>query len=444
MNKETLRLYLVTDRTLAGDRNLEDMVQEAVEGGVTMVQLREKSIGTRDFIALALRLKKSLAPSGIPLIINDRVDVALAADADGVHIGQSDMPYEMARRLLGPDKIIGLSVENMAEIVEANALDVDYVGISPVFATPTKTDTATPFGLEGLRKAVELSVHPTVAIGGMNETTAARVAATGVDGMAVVSAIMAAQNPKTASQRLLNLFGKTEKKPPVAKEGTWSEEVWAKASRIYQSILRQPFLREMAAGTLAVEKFDRYLAQDEIYLGNYGRSMFELAEIIPDKDDRRLLEDFAREGMESEHLMHELLIKRFGIEPALEPSVVTRLYNEHTDRMVRTGIPELGLAAILPCAWVYNEVGREVLRFARMEDNPYAEWMSEYGNEQFTEGVRQLLEVVDRLAAAATPDIRERMTSAFLEATLFEYAFWDYGYNGPDKSYRYLEDGVIG
>ena len=208
MKRNQLRLYLVTDRALAGGREIEDIVRESVEGGATMVQLREKDIDTRDFIELALRLKKVLAPYGVPLIINDRVDVALASDADGVHIGQSDMPYAMARRILGPDKIIGLSVENFTQIEEANSLDVDYIGVSPVFATPTKTDTAAPFGLEGLRRAVEMSVHPTVAIGGMNASTAADVIATGTDGIAVVSAIVCAVSPRKASRELLDIMAR--------------------------------------------------------------------------------------------------------------------------------------------------------------------------------------------------------------------------------------------
>lgn len=206
MKKEELKLYLVTDRGQAGERAIEDVVKEAVEGGVTMVQLREKDIATRDFIALALRLKDVLKPYGVPLIINDRVDVALASGAEGVHIGQSDMPYAMARKLLGPSKIIGLSVENFEQIEEANSLDVDYIGVSPVFATPTKADTAEPFGLDGLRKAVRMSVHPTVAIGGMNERTAADVMACGTDGIAVVSAIVCAPDPKESSKNLLQII----------------------------------------------------------------------------------------------------------------------------------------------------------------------------------------------------------------------------------------------
>ncbi|MBQ1964979.1 MAG: thiamine phosphate synthase [Tidjanibacter sp.] len=206
MEREALRLYLVTDRPLSLGRPIEEIVIEAVAGGVTMVQLREKDAPTGEFVALAKGLKALLAPLGVPLIINDRVDVALAADADGVHIGQSDMAYADARRLLGPDKIIGLSVENFHDLEVANGLDVDYIGISPVYGTPTKTDTAQPFGLEGLRRAVEMSAHPTVAIGGMNAQTIGEVMQAGTNGVAVVSAICSAPSPREAARELLEII----------------------------------------------------------------------------------------------------------------------------------------------------------------------------------------------------------------------------------------------
>ena len=204
--KNILKLYLVTDRDLSLGRSLEEVVSEAVAGGVTIVQLREKDALTGEFVELAFKLKDILKPYNVPLIINDRVDVALAVDAEGLHIGQSDMSYEIARKLLGPDKIIGLSVECMDDILEANKLDVDYVGISPVYGTPTKTDTAEPFGLERLRRAVELSIHPTVAIGGMNAGTIADVLAAGVDGVAVVSAICSAVSPRLAAKELSEII----------------------------------------------------------------------------------------------------------------------------------------------------------------------------------------------------------------------------------------------
>lgn len=203
--KFDLSLYLVTDRGLACGRDMVGIVVEAVRGGVTMVQLREKECSTAEFISYAKALKKALEPYDIALVANDRVDVALAADLDGVHIGQSDMSYEDARRILGNDKIIGLSVENLDEVVAANSLDVDYIGISPLYATATKTDTSVPFGLEGCRRAVELTRHRAVAIGGLNSTTIPDAMAEGIDGVAVVSAIMSARNPCEAARLLVNL-----------------------------------------------------------------------------------------------------------------------------------------------------------------------------------------------------------------------------------------------
>lgn len=205
MNPNQLRLYLVTDRPLSLGRDLLWVVREAVAGGATIVQLREKDIDTREFVELGRQLVEELCPMGVPLIINDRVDVALAVDADGVHIGQSDMPYADARRLLGPEKIIGLSVETMDELREANLLDVDYIAVSPVYSTATKTDTAPPFGLEGLREAAALTHHPSVAIGGMNLGTVADAMACGIDGVAVVSAICSAPEPRAAAAELRKL-----------------------------------------------------------------------------------------------------------------------------------------------------------------------------------------------------------------------------------------------
>jgi len=204
--KNALKLYLVTDRSLSLGRPLEEIVSKAIAGGVTMVQLREKEMPTGEFVELARGLKRLLQPHGVPLIINDRVDIALAVDADGVHIGQSDMAYADVRKLVGKDKIVGLSVETLKEVELANQLDVDYIGISPVFATPTKTDTAAPFGIDGLREAVKLSLHPTVAIGGMNKTTAQAVMETGCDGIAVVSAISSAIDPAAAAAELIALL----------------------------------------------------------------------------------------------------------------------------------------------------------------------------------------------------------------------------------------------
>lgn len=203
------RLYLVTDSGLSGRRPLEEVVAAAVRGGVTAVQLREKEASTREYIRLARRLKDVLAGFGVPLIINDRVDVALAAGAAGVHLGQSDMRYDDARRLLGPNRIIGVSVEKTEQAREADSWDVAYIAASPVFPTPTKKDAGPAWGLEGLRRLRSASRHKVVAIGGVNEANAADVMSAGADGIAVVSAVMAAEDPETAARRLREIIDRT-------------------------------------------------------------------------------------------------------------------------------------------------------------------------------------------------------------------------------------------
>ncbi|TGA69052.1 thiamine phosphate synthase [Aliivibrio fischeri] len=198
-------LYLVTDEKQDID-TLCHVVSEAVKGGVTMVQVREKHGDVRAFIQRSLAIKEILKDSGVPLIINDRVDVALAVQADGVHLGQSDMPAQIARQLIGPDMILGLSVENETQLRKAQELPVDYLGISAIFSTPTKTNIIKEWGIQGLAFAVKESQLPLVAIGGINDSNIREVVDTGVDGIALVSAICHASSPKKASQALLSLM----------------------------------------------------------------------------------------------------------------------------------------------------------------------------------------------------------------------------------------------
>ncbi|MBY7700035.1 thiamine phosphate synthase [Vibrio harveyi] len=199
------RLYLVTDdqQDLA---TLKRVVRKAVEGGVTMVQVREKHGDVRAFIERAQAVKDILKDTDVPLIVNDRVDVALAVDADGVHLGQSDMPAIIARELIGPNKILGLSIENEEQLAEADSLPIDYIGLSAIFATPTKTNTKKHWGIDGLKMALETTSLPIVAIGGINESNIPQLSATGVHGLALVSAICHAEDPKAASESLLGLM----------------------------------------------------------------------------------------------------------------------------------------------------------------------------------------------------------------------------------------------
>lgn len=207
MSRYDWTLYLVTDRRLAGARPLPDLVAAAVRGGVTAVQLREKECATREFVELARALRALLAPLGVPLIVNDRADVALAACADGVHVGQSDMHCSDVRRLLGPSAVIGLSVENLEQALAAPA-DADYLAVSPLFCTPTKTDTAAEWGLAGLAALRRASDRQLVAIGGIHSGNAARVIGAGADGIAVVSAICAAPDAELAARTLRREIGR--------------------------------------------------------------------------------------------------------------------------------------------------------------------------------------------------------------------------------------------
>ncbi len=197
-------LCLVTDRTLSLGHPLEYVIEQAIKGGVTMVQLREKTCSSKDFYELAMAIKQLLQHYHIPLIINDRLDIAMAVNADGIHIGQSDIPWQVVRRLWGKEKIIGLSVENVQQVIDSNSMNIDYIGLSPVFATPTKTDTAMPLGLEKVKEMASLSKHPTMAIGGINMHNVSQVISCDVSGIAVVSAISSAENPMFAAKQLKN------------------------------------------------------------------------------------------------------------------------------------------------------------------------------------------------------------------------------------------------
>lgn len=204
-----LRLYLVTDAAIAAPRSLADTVRAAIgdgrRGGVTAVQLRDPTAGGRDLYLAAVELLEVLAPSGVPLIVNDRLDVALAAGAQGTHLGQDDLPADRARAIAGPEHVIGFSAANasqMAGLDRWQAGTVDYLGVGPVRATATKPDAGAPIGLDGLREACRLTSLPCVAIGGIDASNAAAAVHAGAAGIAVVSAICAAIDPAQAAANL--------------------------------------------------------------------------------------------------------------------------------------------------------------------------------------------------------------------------------------------------
>lgn len=200
-NEIDYSLYLVTDRELMSTETLEEAVEQAISGGCTLVQLREKNCSTRDFLKTAFKIKEICGKHNVPLIINDRVDIALAVDCDGVHVGQNDMPARVARRLLGDDKIIGVSASNLEKAIEAQNDGADYIGVGALFSTSTKANTnpVTTSLLGEIKRSVEI---PVVAIGGIKKENVTKLSGTGIDGVAVVSAIIAQPDIEKATEEL--------------------------------------------------------------------------------------------------------------------------------------------------------------------------------------------------------------------------------------------------
>jgi len=198
-------LYLVTDRELMTAASIEECVKQAISGGCSVVQLREKTASSREFYETAARVRKITADFGVPLIINDRADIALAVNADGVHIGQNDLTLEAARRVMGNDAIIGVSANNLTEALTAAAMGADYLGVGAMFPTGTKKDADSTTIDELRRIRAEIKI-PIVAIGGINKNNVPLFAGTGIDGIAVVSAIVSQKDASGAARELKALF----------------------------------------------------------------------------------------------------------------------------------------------------------------------------------------------------------------------------------------------
>jgi thiamine-phosphate pyrophosphorylase len=210
-----LSVYLVTDRSLSRGRELVDVVLAAVRGGATVVQLREKEASARETLELGRVLLGRLRPLGVPLIVNDRVDLALALGADGVHVGQGDLPPEVARRLMGPDALVGLSITGPGDLPTVDAAVVDYAGVGPLFPTTSKADATPALGLEDFARLRRLLPVPVVAIGGITTANAAAVIAAGADGVSVVSAICSADDCEVAASALVRAVREGRSGPPT-------------------------------------------------------------------------------------------------------------------------------------------------------------------------------------------------------------------------------------
>lgn len=208
-SREMMRLYAVTDRSWLNGQTLYEQVEQALKGGVTLVQLREKGLGAEQFLQEARQIQQLCHRFGVPLIINDSIEVALAVDADGVHLGQDDANAAQARQLLGKDKIIGISAHNVQEALQAVQDGADYLGSGAVFGSGTKTNVST-LPMQTLREICSAVPIPVVAIGGITEQNLQRLSGSGISGAAVVSAIFAQENIEEAAIRLRGLLSQMQ------------------------------------------------------------------------------------------------------------------------------------------------------------------------------------------------------------------------------------------
>lgn len=204
-NKIDYTLYLCTDRDLMSSATIEENVELAIKGGCTVIQLREKNCSSKEFYDLAVSVKKITDKYNVPLIINDRVDIAMAVDAAGVHIGQSDLPADVVRKIIGDDKIIGVSTAKLDEALKAVKDGADYLGVGAMYSTDTKTD-ARPVTMEELKEIRKNVDIPIVVIGGINMNTLGNFKNMGIDGLAVVSAIVAQPDVEKAAKDMYEAF----------------------------------------------------------------------------------------------------------------------------------------------------------------------------------------------------------------------------------------------
>ncbi len=210
ISKETMLLYGVTDRGNLHGKTLLQQVEESLKGGVTLVQLREKHLSFQEFLEEAKEMKELCHKYGVPLLINDNVEICIESGADGVHVGQKDMEAGLVREKLGKDKIIGVSARTVEQAMAAQNNGADYLGVGAVFSTSTKED-AKPLDHEILKAITEAVDIPVVAIGGINSENVSKLKGTGIDGVAVVSAIYGRENPKEAAENLKTLVSEVVK-----------------------------------------------------------------------------------------------------------------------------------------------------------------------------------------------------------------------------------------
>ena len=435
IDRSALGLYLVTDRALAGKRNLETIVEEAVLGGVTMVQLREKNCSKEEYVRLGKSMKSLLDKYNVPLIINDDVEVAAVCGADGVHLGQSDTSVAMARRILGPDKIIGLSVENFDQVQQAEMLDVDYIAASPVYRTRTKKDTKTAFRPEGVEKMVRMSSHPVIGIGRMNADTAPEIIRRGADGVAVVSAIISAKNPRSAAQAIAKAVGnaranKSDKSPDRIK---WSAIADLCTKDIIGRISKKPFFIEMGTGKLKYQHFHSFMIQNEWIFRQYSQMLRYLEVRTESSESAHRIDNLIMSlihylndnmgpdtsRMHSFYLGESPLIRDESISPSSRALI----------RFMKTNIREESVGVALTTLYAYPHIvsllGRHFAANSNNESNRYISWVNLYSSPEFSHDMQQFTKVVDTLARDSDIHRKIQMLKVYRKCSKLILSIWD-------------------
>jgi len=416
-----LSLYLVTDRALAGDRPVEEVVEEAVKGGVTMVQLREKECPKAEFVSRALRLKRILRSYGVPLIINDDVEVAMLSGADGVHLGQSDMSPLRAREILGPDRIIGLSVENFDEVQQAQFQNVDYIAASPVFKTGTKTDTKTEFGIDGVRRMVRMSTLPIVGIGNMNAGSAGDVICAGADGVAVVSAIMASPQPRRAASEIMDVIEEARSGMDLISKGRtrWSTLAALPLKMVLKTIEHHPFTAELLKGKLRYHRFRYWLGQNYLLKEEFITSLKYLEVRLEGASEQyagvvlELVRSLLEETVPCENEVYDFYFPGVPDADSTDESDTTLSLRLYLRRQVREADLHIALSAVLAYLMMYRTFGRFVRTRFSPESNRYVEWVNRYGSEEYYHDTGHAVEVADSVAGEVGMRNKMKMVTSF-------------------------------
>ncbi|MBQ0006389.1 MAG: thiamine phosphate synthase [Alistipes sp.] len=435
IDKRALELYLITDRTLAGKRPLETIVEEAVLGGVTMVQLREKDCKKEEFIRLGRSMKSLLNKYNVPLIINDDVEVALACDADGVHLGQSDMSAAQARQILGPEKIIGLSVENFDQVQQAEMLDVDYIAASPVYRTKTKKDTKTAFRPEGVEKIVRMSSHPVIGIGRMNTDTAPEVIRRGADGVAVVSAIISARNPRMAAQTIAQAVRKARenRSDKSADRIRWSILAEFCTKNILRRIRKSRLFLEMNSGKLKYQVFHSFMLQNEWMFRQYFQMLRYIEVRIESSESEQAaygsimsLIHYLNDNMEPDtSRMHSFYL---GDSPRIHEDSIfkaTRDFIDFVKSESRDSTISIAMSALYAYPHIASLLAGHLVSNSNNESNRYISWINLYSSPEFLHDMQRFTKVMDALAQDSSLRQKIQMLKVYRKCSKLILSIWN-------------------